>query len=157
MKVVKFLGPAIGAFLFLMSACEGEEACLSNQHAVQVGMYSTWSEPGVDKDTTLNSVSLMGLGRTDSLYREENLSELFMPLDFERDTTSFVLTAQTLRDTLSFVYSSELDFISGDCGYIFSFELDTVLHSRAFIDSVSVTYPFIEYGESLENIKLYIY
>ena len=155
MKLRKFIGPAIGVLVFFTWACQGEEACLSNQHAVQVGMYSAWTEE--DKDTTLNNVSLVGLERVDSIYQDESVSELFMPLDFERDTTTFVLSAQTLRDTLSFVYSSELDFISGDCGYIFSFELDTILHTRAFIDSASVSYPFVEYGESLENIKLYIY
>ena len=155
MKLRKFIGAVFGLLLFLTWACQGEEACLSNQHAVQVGMYSTWTDE--DKDTTLSNVSLVGMEKTDSIYQDEDVSELFMPLDFEKDTTTFVLSAQTLRDTLSFVYSSELDFISGDCGYIFSFELDTILHTRAFIDSASVSYPSVEYGESFENIKLYIY
>ncbi len=145
----------MGVLTFFTWSCQGEEACLSNQHAVQVGMYSAWSAE--DKDTTLNNVSLVGLERTDSIYQNEDVSELFMPLNYERDTTTFILSAKTLRDTLSFVYSSELDFISGDCGYIFSFELDTILHTRAFIDSAFVQYPLVKYGESFENIKLYIY
>lgn len=155
MKLLKLIVPAIGVLAFFTWACQGEEACLSNQNAVQVGLYSAWSEE--DKDSTLSNVSLVGLERTDSIYQGESVSELFMPLDYESDTTTFVLSAQTLRDTLSFVYSSELDFISGDCGYIFSFELDTILHTQAFVDSASVSYPFVKYGESQENIKLYIY
>ncbi|MFW5753567.1 MAG: DUF6452 family protein [Marinilabiliaceae bacterium] len=155
MKLLKFIGPAIGALAFFVWACEGEDACLSNQNAVQVRMYSAWSEE--DKDSTLSNVSLVGLDQVDSIYQNESVSELFMPLDYERDTTTFILSAETLRDTLSIVHSGELDFISGDCGYIFSFELDTILHTRAFIDSASVSYPFVEYGESFENIKLYIY
>ncbi|MFW6203268.1 MAG: DUF6452 family protein [Marinilabilia sp.] len=155
MKLLKFIGPAIVALVFFVWACEGEEACLSNQNAVQVGLYSAWTEE--DKDSTLSNVSLVGLDRVDSIYQNESVSELFMPLDYESDTTTFILSAETLRDTLSIVHSGELDFISGDCGYIFSFELDTILHTRAFIDSASVSYPFVEYGESFENIKLYIY
>lgn len=156
---MKFLSGllTLGLMVLLLSpGCEGEEACLSNQHAVQARMYSAWSTS--DKDSALENVSLIGLDMNDSIYREQQLSELFMPLDFESDTSTFVLgVSETLKDTLSIVYSKELDFISRDCGYIFTFELDTILHSRSFIDSVSIAYPTVKYGESTANIKLYIY
>ncbi|MFO8001819.1 MAG: DUF6452 family protein [Marinilabilia sp.] len=155
MKVVNFLGSAIIGLIFFLSGCDNDEACLSNQNSAQVKMYSAWSED--DRDSTLSNVSLVGIDRTDSVYSDQTLSELFMPLDFESDTTTFVLSAQTLKDTISFVHSSELDFISGECGYIFSFEIDTFMHTDAFIDSAAIEHPFIEYGESVENIKLYIY
>ncbi len=138
------------------SGCQGEEACLSNQHAVQAGLYSAWSVE--DKDSTLQNVSLVGIDRIDSIYRTQTLSELFMPLNFESDTSTFVVAVSaTLKDTLSVVYRKELDFISRDCGYIFAFDIDTILYSNAFIDSVAIAYPTVKYGESTENIKLYIY
>jgi hypothetical protein len=135
--------------------CDSSEACLSNQHAVQARFYSAWSD--TDKDSVLNNVSLVGEGKIDSIYRNQSISELFMPLDFSSDTTSFVISAETLKDTIRFVHQRELNYISGDCGYIFNFEIDTILHTEAFIDSVSIAYPFVKYGESNENIKLYIY
>ncbi len=156
---MKFLSDIIAIGLIVMvftSGCQDEEACLSNQHAVQAGLYSAWSEE--DKDSTLQNVSLVGVGRIDSIYRNQNLSEFFMPLDFESDTSTFVVAVSaTLKDTLSIVYRKELDFISRDCGYIFTFDIDTILYSNAFIDSVAIAYPTVKYGESTKNIKLYIY
>lgn len=151
-------GIVIFGFIVMVftSGCQGEEACLSNQHAVQAGLYSAWSEE--DKDSTLQDVSLVGIGRIDSIYRTQSLSELFMPLNFEEDTSTFVVAVSaTMKDTLSVVYRKELDFISRDCGYIFTFDIDTILYSNAFIDSVAISYPTVKYGESTENIKLYIY
>ncbi len=156
---MKFLtGLAAIGFIVMVFApgCQGEEACLSNQHAVQAGMYSAWSEE--DKDSTLQNVSLVGIDRIDSIYRDQSLSKFFMPLDFESDTSTFVVAVSaTMKDTLSVVYRKELDFISRDCGYIFTFDIDTILYSNAFIDSVAIAYPTVKYGESTENIKLYIY
>ncbi len=158
MKMVNFFVLAILISLSMVG-CEGDEACLSNQHSVQAEFVSAWSAI----DTTLIEVSVVGLtpsidtALTDSVYRNQNLSELFMPLDFENDTTSFILSAQTLRDTIRFVHRSELDFISGECGFIFSFHIDTVLHTNAFVDSVSISYPEVIYGESTENIQFHIY
>ncbi|PWD99672.1 DUF6452 family protein [Marinilabilia rubra] len=146
---------AVTAIVFITAGCENEEACLSNQHSVQAGFFSAWSQ--TDKDSTLNEVSLFGLEREDSIYTRESLSELFIPLDFERDTVSFAVVARTMKDTLRIAYQKELDFISRDCGYIFSFQIDTVWHSNAFIDSVAIEYTDIKYGETVENIKLYIY
>jgi|GEM_PF-886987 hypothetical protein len=156
---MKFLTglPAIGFIVMVfVSGCQGEEACLSNQHALQAGLYSAWSKE--DKDSTLQNVSLVGIDRIDSIYSDQSLSEFFMPLDFESDTSTFVVgVSETMKDTLSVVYRKELDFISRDCGYIFTFEIDTILYSNAFVDSVAIAYPIVKYGESAENIKLYIY
>jgi hypothetical protein len=156
---MKFLTGIVTTGLIMMilaSGCQGEEACLSNQHAVQAGLYSAWSEG--DKDSTLQAVSLVGIDRIDSIYRTQRLSVFFMPLNFESDTSTFVVAVSaTLKDTLSVVYRKELDFISRDCGYIFTFDIDTILYSNAFIDSVAIAYPTVKYGESTENIKLYIY
>lgn len=147
-------------YLFFFSivwlfSCQSDEACLSNQHALQAGFYSAWST--IDRDSVLTDVSVFGLDLTDSIYRKESLNELFLPLNFNSDTTAFVVSVKTLKDTLWLVHSKELDFISGDCGYFFNFDLDTLIFTGAFIDSVAVDYPLIRYGESTENIKLYIY
>lgn len=154
MKLVKKIFPAIAGFL-LIFGCNTGEVCLSNQHALRADFLSAWSE--TDKDSILSNVSLVGVGMTDSIYRNEETSDLFMPLNFKSDTTSFVLSGQTRRDTIRVVHGSELDFISGECGYIFAFEIDTVMHTEAFIDSISMEYPIIKYGESTKNIKIYIY
>ncbi len=155
MNMKRWIIAWVAPVIICLSACEDDQACLSNQNAVQAGFYSAWSV--VDKDSTLTDVSVFAVNRTDSLYRRESLRELFLPLDFNSDTTAFVIAVKTLKDTLWMVHSKELDFISGKCGYFFNFELDTVIFTGAFIDSVAIAYPLIKYGESVQNIKLYIY
>jgi hypothetical protein len=154
MKLITYL-LITASFILSIAGCENDEACLSNQNAVQASLLSAWWEE--DNDTTLTEVSVTGLNMEDSIYRNQTISGLFLPLNYHTDTTSFVISVKTLKDTIHFIYEKELDFISGECGYIFSFDLDTVIHSNAFIDSVSVIYPTVQYGETLENIKLYIY
>ena len=154
MNLVKYTF-LISILLLTAIACSDDEACLSNQHSVQAQLLSAWWD--TDVDTTLTEVTVIGLGQEDSVYNNESVSELFLPLNFDTDTTVFVITVKTLKDTLRLVAQRELDFISRDCGYIFTFNLDTVIHTKTFIDSVSIIYPKIKYGETTENIQLYIY
>ena len=147
-------------FIVILYSCNAEDFCLSNQHAVQTGLYSYNSVPN-DKDTTLTDVSIYGVGKTDSIYESVSLQKAFLPLSFLNDTTQFVIFLTQLKsDTIKFVYRKELNFISGDCGYIFDFHLDTVLFSSSayrIIDSVSIAYSEVKYGEDIENVKIYIH
>lgn len=145
----------IALMLLTAFSCSDDEACLSNQHAVQTQLLSAWWDSEVD--TTLTEVTVKGLGQEDSIYNNESASELFLPLNFDTDTTVFIITVKTLKDTLRLIAQRDLDFISRDCGYIFTFNLDTVIHTKTFIDSVSIIYPKIKYGETTDNIQLYIY
>jgi hypothetical protein len=148
----------LGIVLIVMlgiGGCAATELCLSNQHAVQVSFVSTYQ----NTDTTLKSVSIYGLGRTDSIYSSQSLSKVFLPLSFdnEPDTTSFVIKVKDDTDIIRFVHRKELDFISGECGYVFKFTLDTVLTSRETIDKALIVYPTIKYGEDVQNVTIYIY
>ncbi|MBN2165244.1 MAG: hypothetical protein JW717_03105 [Marinilabiliaceae bacterium] len=143
-----------------LSSCSNSDLCLSNQHAVQLGFYSArTSTASNDKDSVLTDVSIYGLGKTDSVYESKSINKVFLPLSFanDPDTTSFIIRARDYYDTISFVHSKELDYISGDCGYIFKFSVDTVLFTTLIIDSVAIAYPKINYGEDIENVKVYIY
>jgi hypothetical protein len=141
---------------WLLPSCSSSDICLSNQHAVQVKLLSLYSK--TDKDTVVE-VTAIGLGRTDSVYKKEKLSDLFLPLKFDKDTdtTSFVVKLNTGVDTIYFLHRKQLDFVSGDCGYVFSFEVDSVWFTRNPIDSAVVSYPIVKYGEDATNVKIYIY
>jgi hypothetical protein len=139
-----------------LAACAGQDICLSNQHAVQVSLLSVYSK--TDKDTSL-AISAVGLGRQDSVYSNDNLSQLFLPLSFEQepDTTSFLVQFNKTIDTLHFIHRKKLDFVSGECGYVFRFTLDSIWFSRNTLDSAIIIYPTIQYGEDATNVKLFVY
>jgi hypothetical protein len=143
----------------LTTSCSNQELCLSNQNSVQVGLYSAYS-PSKDKDTTLKNVTIYGLGRTDTLYNDATLTEAFLPLSYsdkEPDTTSFVLSINNVLDTLQFIHTKQLDFVSGECGYVFEFGLNKVGYSNFNIDTIKTSNPVIKYSKDAENIKVYIY
>jgi len=103
------------------------------------------------------NTTIFGVGMdNDSIYKNENVNLMFLPLSFDGDTTSFVIFQQTLRDTIHFVHTKNLSFISRKCGFNFDFTLDTVYFTGTFIDSVSITYPLVRYNENFDNVQIYI-
>ncbi len=155
MKII-FQVVAILALVIIIS-CNNDDFCLSNQQSVQASFYSSITF----KDSTVSDVTIRAIESVaddDTIYNSEVVSESFLPLSMMNDTSRFLIQILNQKDTVSFVHSKELSFISEECGFIFEFELDTVLHSNiSFIDSVSIEYPSIVYNESTENVKIYLY
>ncbi|MCW3785534.1 DUF6452 family protein [Plebeiibacterium sediminum] len=156
MKIL-FQVAAIMVLVIIISCNNSDDFCLSNQQSVQASFYSSITL----NDSTVSGVTITAIGSVaedDTIYNSEVVSESFLPLSMMNDTSRFLIQILNQRDTVSFVHSKELSFISEECGFIFKFELDTVLHSNiSFIDSVSIEYPSIVYNESTENVKIYLY
>ena len=150
-KTLLFAG--LMALLVLPLGCTTDDLCLSNQHALQTGFYSAFSE----KDSLLKGTTVYGFEFNTNIYKEQDLSKMFLPLSFESDTSVFVITNNTLYDTLWVKHLKELNFISRKCGFTFNFEIDTLWYTKTFIDSVALTYPRINYGETFENVEIYLY
>ncbi len=146
--------------IFIGCSDSATDFCLSNQQAAQITFYSIYtSDEDADNDSTVEEVYVYGLNRADSLiYDSVSISEAFLPLSMLNDTTEFVIKVKTLRDTLRFYTSKELNFISEECGYIFDFTIDSVNFTQNnFIDSVVISNPDVIYSENLENVKVYLY
>ncbi len=138
---------------FIVS-CNGDDMLLSYQHTVQVGAASMRTK----NDTTLLGVSVVGLGRDDTLYTAESTSELFLNLDLNSNVTSYIITTHgTLEDEMHFYYTQKLKPVSGSGGIAVEVHLDSVKNTSIYIDSVSIEYPDIRYNESLTNVKIFIY
>ena len=154
---MKYFVGIVMVFLVGLTAirCDQASICLSNQHAVQVSLYSARSS--IDSDTSLTSASVIGVEMLDSVYNNTTIQELFLPLSFTSDTTVFMIQTNTLRDTVWFSHTKELYYISRECGFSFTFKLDSVWTTHTFIDSVAIYYDEIKYNESVENVKIYIF
>ena len=85
------------------------------------------------------------------------MNKLFLPLSFISDTTAFVIDEGSLRDTIWFRHSKEMKYISRDCGFTYNFKLDSIWFTDEIIDSVAISNAGVNYSESLENVKIYIY
>ena len=145
-------------FMFLACACgdESSDFCLSNQQSVQAGFYSSYQT--TDTDSSVSNVFIYSTGVDSILYDDATVSDVYLPLSMGSDTSKFIVEINDLKETISFVHQKELNFVSGECGFVFSFYLDTVMYSDvSFIDSVAIDYDEIVYNENLENVKIYLY
>ena len=145
-------------FFFIMLAiafadCTRAEICLSNQHAVQGRFFSAIN---TRNDTILNEVSIRGLGNDSLLHANEQVSRMFLPLSFSTDTTVFIIAVGTRVDTLWFKHQSEHYFISRECGLTWNFNIDSAWFAGTIIDSVYTGNPNVNYGENIENIRIFI-
>ncbi|WP_439183121.1 DUF6452 family protein [Carboxylicivirga taeanensis] len=162
MKKQPFGQIIMAAIILLFAACDESSLCLSGQSAIQAGLYAAAN--GEAKDTTLNGVYLWGYdemgNNKDPLIDSVTVSKMYMPVNLERDTTTFILRERTaasdLNDTLMLIYNRELNYVSGDCGFTYNLTLDTVIYSINLIDSVVINYPSVLYNENLENVKIFI-
>ncbi len=146
----------VAGFIYLMvpGGCNQDELCLSNQHALQTGFYSAFN---VKRDSVLKNTDVYGLDFNNLIYENQDISKMFLPLSFQDDTSVFVISNNSLFDTIWVVHSKELLFISRECGFTFDFTIDTVLYTKTFVDSVALFYPKVIYGENVENVKIYLY
>ncbi len=151
--------------IYFVSACStDDDICLSNQQSVQGTFYSSYYDDDDDDetDTTVANISIVGLLNGEALdsviYQSDSIDNCYLPLSMFSDTTRYLVKIKNTKDTITFVHDKELSFISEDCGFIFEFNIDTVLYSTSsFIDSVAIEYRKIIYNETKNNVKIYIY
>jgi hypothetical protein len=163
MKMKNISVALVFVLILITISCENNTLCLSGQNAIQSGFYSGFG--GVESDTTLSGVYLWGIdpieGDTMSVMVEnETISKMFMSTDVNRDSTWFLLRekriASDIQDTILFIYERQLNYVSGDCGFTYNLELDTVIYTQALIDSIVIEYSSVLYNENLENVKIFI-
>lgn len=155
------------AFVALLLLCVGCDTggCHENRSSIaSAGLYA-YNSP--TKAITIDSISLYGIGQhSDSLLLDcaRRVSTMNMPFRNDADTTQYVIQydmkalANTTRynDTLTWVYKRYPYFVSGDCGVVFNYAIDTVHCTYNMIDSIAVVVDEVT-NHSQETIRLYYY
>ncbi|MCU4174143.1 DUF6452 family protein [Carboxylicivirga sp. N1Y90] len=162
MRLIRIVQWSIIFAFAAIYSCSNSSICLSNQHAVQTSFMAAHVDS--ENDTTLNGITVHGLNNDSLLHDSASVQEMYLPMDLNRDTTEFIIQEElkvgeaiiTTKDTLVFVYDKDLQYVSGDCGMTFNLILDTVIYTTNIVDSVRISYPNVNYGENLENVKIYI-
>lgn len=137
----------------LVVQCSTDTVYRSNQHAVQVGLYSIYSK----KDSTPSNVSAFGYGMTALIYDTAKVQEIFLPLKFDADSSIFIFKISQKTDTIIFYHSKEQIYISDEDGFAFNMHLNKIAFTNNIIDSAAFSNPEIIYNETLENVQLYLY
>lgn len=142
-KILKYL-PAVISLLCVLTACNNV-GCTDNQSSIPLaGFYD--SETG--REVSLSGLTAGGIGApNDSLIcSNETLTEIYLPLRANRDTTSFVFRYRAQdnpgsgawADTLRFGYTATPYLASADCGVTYRYRIHKVEYTRILIDSVGI-------------------
>lgn len=88
---------------------------------------------------TVDSITVFGLGmESDSLYKNESLESLSLPLNPGSDRSVFVIINGLKYDTITINYSSRHNFISKGCGYNYLHQIESVEFTRNKIDTILI-------------------
>ncbi len=139
----------------MVFSCTEEEVCDQKVRSV---LYAKFKKvhAGAEEDTTLNNVTLYGLGNENMIYDStNNLSQIGMLLNPELNVSSFIIKLDSIYDTMSFYYQHELIFISYPCGFSAIFTIDSSICTTNKIDSLILTDPIID-PESEETYNIFL-
>ena len=89
-------------FLLLIVSCASQEVCDDDNQSYLVARFKTW-EGNKTVDTIIADASIYGIreGKEDSLiYQARDLNKVQLPLDPNHDITRFVISNDSIVDTL---------------------------------------------------------
>ena len=151
------------ATLVSMVGC-GSSGCYENRSSIPTARLYAYNNP--TQTITADSLSLYGIGQPSGellLDCARRVSAMTMPLRNDADTTQFVIrydakafSLSRYNDTLTWIYRRYPYFISGDCGVVFNYAIDTLYYTRNMLDSVAVMVDEVT-NQDQETIRLYYY
>lgn len=141
--------------------CSNDE-CYENKNSLPLaGFYSSDSVP---KAVSLDSITIYGVGAPgDSVLHDSvrGLSQSYLPFRIDQNSTTYVIRYLSglagklrIRDSITFKYKIVPWFVSSACGAIYKYEMDTIITTHNFIDSVTCPGGTID-NVNAENLKIY--
>ena len=135
------------------AGCDIGETCSDDVISrVNAGIYTITG--GRESALTVGQLSLYALSRPDSVLQGSNVRKFDFPLSMHEESTRFVMTADTVTDTLELSYTSKLVWISTACGFTANFTIREVNHTQHFIDSISLVSTLVDLYD-VENLKIF--
>jgi len=136
MKNTKFILFSL-LFLLVLFACTDDQCHLDTETLLKVEMsVNDPSTPG----KYIDSLAVYAPEWTDSLFykNEGEGKSLWLMLSPQQDTTTFIFTSNLVEqnDTLNFIYQRKQTLLSAECGFVTHYTIDTILHTKNYIDSL---------------------
>ena len=98
---------------------------------------------------------MYGIDRQDSVLQGSNVKIFDFPLSMHEASSSYIMTADTITDTLELFYTSKLAFISVECGFTKNFEIQSLSFTNNIIDSISIVKNNADLSDE-ENLKIFL-
>ena len=142
-------------FLAVYPSCEGEGICTQSVlSVVNAGFYGWDGEQEVD--VFVHDFTLYGEGRDSLLYDSMNsMTRFSFPMDMNALSSTMIMQADSLVDTLVINYAVVPVLVSYECGFTNTFEMNGLSYTGHFIDSVSLINNIASL-ENEENLKIFL-
>lgn len=152
---ILFLGLVLG-----FHSCNTDETCRKSR-TVLLGMnfyldtINQLNNRLVVLNLSVDSVWVKGVGNDSVLYNNrKRVNSVKLPLNSFSEESKFHFQFNTFTDTIAIKHKNINEFLSLECGYIRTFEIDTVISTHNFIDSISVTQELVN-TIYVENIQIH--
>jgi hypothetical protein len=136
------------SFLIAFAACK-EVFVAPPKALLQASLLNTSTKIAMS-----STVSAWGIGRDIPLVADSTLEKILFPLS-TGDTTYFVITFDSVVDTLTFFHETTQEYDSMESGFYYDFKLDSIAFTHNRIDSIAIS-DILVTTKWHENIKLYI-
>jgi len=168
MKAKNFI--LIAICISTLSSCIVDEQCRQNKN-VELG--ATFYHVSKNQTTgavsqlslTIDSVTVKGLSYdsvnnkyfyVDSILynKSKSISNVYLPLHKFSNTTKYEVKFNTTVDTLTILHTNSVQYLSLECGCMKVHNLDTVLTTNHFVDSVRIINHNVK-TDNAENLRIY--
>ena len=134
--------------LFLIISCE-ETYDPPPKALLQATLWSSSTKKAISPE-----VSVLGLGQDSLWIDHESTTSILFPLS-KNDTSVFIVSFDSVDDTLNLSYQSELLYDAMETGFYYEYKLQSVSFTQNRIDSLIVIDSLITKNWN-ENFQLYI-
>ena len=111
----KYLALIIVSF-FVFLSCEKDDICIDGTTPKLIIRFYDIDNETEFKTVKLDSVWVEGKSKIDG-FTGVATDSIYIPLDLNADTTTFILENNKVKDTLKFSYTRNDVFVSRSCGY----------------------------------------
>lgn len=145
---------------FLWSACQriADPCLLPTIVGVSIGTYKPADTGRLGVDSVLPKAVLGYVDNGAWQYAGAKASKFNMRLSSLKDTCKWFITPDSTTvnlDTISVIYSRQLNFISTTCGYAYHYFISDIKWTTNSIDSVIINNVNIEGAANVENVKVF--
>ena len=140
-------------------SCNTDETCRKSR-TVLLGMdfyldtINKQTNRVVVQKLTIDSLWVLGENLDKFFYAKQKTNTIKLPLNLFENETSFQMRFNRTTDTVTIKYKNITEFLSLDCGYIRTHEIDSVISTRNFIDSITILNQKVG-TIYVENIKIH--
>jgi hypothetical protein len=154
------------AFTLFGISCTNDESCTQDRIAkLGVGFYTRALTDTVKKVYTttaksIDTLSVRGLAANGTLidsilYKSKSIQNIYLPLNKFENSSKFVLSFKTAKDTIEVLHTNTDYYLSLECGCMKVHSIDTVLTTTHLVDSIKIINHKVN-ATNAEHIQIFI-